>query len=312
LSDNFLREVETRAVQWVRQGGQRALDHFRLPLHVEFKTEGATNPVTEADREIEGLLRSAIEREYPDHAILGEEGTEVDVSEREFVWVLDPVDGTTNFWNGLPLFACSAALLWCGEPVVGAVFIPVMPLPAAEATMAGGDAQAGGSESVLRSGVIHARLGGGTYLEEVSIRASRADVPTGSSLVGLPAYHARYFHWAGAHGKRPGEPRSLGSVCFEMAMAAAGILQYSLYRRPKIWDVAAGVLTIREAGGEALAWQGERWEPLVRFSPMSKRKKPSEVALRHWGMSVLAGGSRVVSYAAERIVPITRPSKPTS
>lgn len=312
MNDSFLREVETRAVQWVRQGGQRALEHFRLPLQVEFKTEGETNPVTEADREIEGLLRSAIAREYPDHAILGEEGTEVDVSERELVWVLDPVDGTTNFWNGLPLFACSAALLWRGEPVVGAVFIPVVPLPAAAVAVAEGGGLRGMPEPLLRSGVVHARRGGGAFLDGTPIRASSASVPLGSNLVGLPAYHARYFHWSGESGRRPGEPRSLGSVCFEMAMVAAGVLQYSLYRRPKIWDVAAGVLAIREAGGEALAWQGERWEPLVCFSPMPKRKKPSEVSLRHWGMSVLTGGSGVVSYAADRIMPITRPSKPTS
>jgi len=168
---------------------------------------------------------------------------------------LDPVDGTTNFWNGLPLFACSAALLWRGEPVVGAVFIPVVPLPAAAVAVAEGGGLRGMPEPLLRSGVVHARRGGGAFLDGTPIRASSASVPLGSNLVGLPAYHARYFHWSGESGRRPGEPRSLGSVCFEMAMVAAGVLQYSLYRRPKIWDVAAGVLAIREAGGEALAWR---------------------------------------------------------
>lgn len=303
LDDAFLEQVEARAIQWVCEGGRRALHHFRLPLHVEFKTEGRTNPVTDTDWEIEGYLRATIAKEYPDHAILGEEGTEVEVAEHDFVWVLDPVDGTANFWNGLPLFACSAGLLWRGEPVVGAVFLSVVPLPATE--MPGARAKGGEGDQVprLRSGVVHARRGGGACLEGVPIQASRAPVPAGSNLVGLPGYHTRQFHWVGSPRKRPGEPRFLGSICYEMALVAAGVLQYSVYRRPRVWDVASGVLIVREAGGHSLCWEGDRWKPLTRFDAMGNPENPWESDLRHWRMPVLVGGSQAAWYAAERLRP---------
>lgn len=303
LSESLLREVETRAIQWVREGGRRALAHFRLPLRVEFKAKGETSPVTDADREIEGYLRDAITREYPDHGILGEEGTEKEVEERGFFWALDPVDGTANFWNGLPLFACSAALLWHGEPVVGAVFLSVIPLPVAEKSNGRGMAETRAPVPHLRGGVIHARRDGGACLEGVPIQASRVSTPGGSQLIGLPGYHSRQFKWVGSPRMRPGEPRSLGSICYEMALVATGVLQYSVYRRPNVWDVASGVLIVREAGGRSLLWRGERWEPFSRFYPMPNPKKAEENGFRFWSLPLLVGGSQTALYAAERLRP---------
>jgi myo-inositol-1(or 4)-monophosphatase len=290
--------IESQITELVRQAGQIALSHFQLPLHVEFKRDNRSDPVTEADREVEEFLKSSITERFPGHAIIGEEGTEVDVERHEFLWALDPVDGTTNFMNGLPLFGCSAGLLFRGEPVIGAIFLPVAPRAAFQNGSPDGD-----GSLQLGSAVLHARLGGGAYLDGEQVRASEAPKPEPSSLVGLPGHHSHQFMRSGALLYNPGELRSLGSVCYETGMVACGIFRYAIFRNPRLWDVAAGVSIIREAGGSALRWNGSTWEPLVRFDPMLPRKKPVEASLRHWHGSVLLGGSESTRFVAERIRP---------
>ena len=303
-----LQEIESQAVELVRRAGQMALDRFWRPLQVEYKQENRADPVTEVDRGVEAFLRSSISRQFPAHAILGEEGTEVEVAGREFLWVLDPVDGTTNFVNGLPLFACSAALLHRGEPVVGAIFLPVAPRTARPMTAPGAESQT--STLQLRSAVLHARLGGGASLDGDPVQASEAAAPEASSLAGLPGHHAHQFHRLERLRQNPGELRCLGSVCFETAMVATGVFRYAVFRRPKLWDVAAGTLLVREAGGLAMSWTGSRWEPLTRFDPMSNPKKPEEAGLRFWEAVTLAGGRQVASFVAERLRPATAKRKP--
>ncbi|MHB1160148.1 MAG: inositol monophosphatase family protein [Chloroflexota bacterium] len=304
FDDKMLEEIEARAVQMVRDAGQMALERFWRPLQVEYKQEDRVDPVTEADRKIESFLRSTIAREYPDHAILGEEGTELEVAEREFLWVLDPVDGTTNFVNGLPLFACSAALLCHGEPAVGAIFLPVAPRAARPVTPLG----AGGESATLqlRSAVLHARLGGGAYLDGDRVHASEAAEPEPSSLSGLPGHHARQFRRAGRLRQNPGELRCTGSVCYEAAMVATGVFRYAVFRRPKMWDVAAAAAIIREAGGLSMRWTGTEWVDLTRFDPMANPRKPEEIGLRFWESITLVGGMRVARFVAERLRPVTR------
>ncbi|HZK65922.1 MAG TPA: inositol monophosphatase, partial [Chloroflexota bacterium] len=209
-----LAEIEARAVEMVRQAGQIALARFHRPLQVEFKQANRSDPVTEADREVEAFLRQAITELFPSHGILGEEGTEVDLDGREYLWVLDPVDGTNNYFNGLPLFGCSAGLLLRGEPVVGAIFLPVTPR-----VLDGGAGKSEGVASatpdISRGAVLHARLGGGACLDGRPVRASREPAPESSSLSGLPGHHFHQFLRLKEMRKNPGELRSLGSVCYE-------------------------------------------------------------------------------------------------
>jgi myo-inositol-1(or 4)-monophosphatase len=293
-----LQDIETQITDLVRQAGQIALEHFRLPLEVKFKNDNRSDPVTQADKGIEEYLRTAITERFPGHAIIGEEGTEIDVEQHDFLWALDPVDGTTNFMNGLPLFGCSAGLLFHGEPVVGAIFLPVVPSPAR--TRPGSE---GGGAVQLEGGVLHARLGGGAFLDEVRVHTSDAPNPEPSSLVGLPGHHSWQFRRSGKLRRNPGELRCLGSVCYETGMVACGVFRYAIFRSPRLWDMAAGVTIVREAGGSALRWNGTAWEPLDRFEPMSASKKPGETSLRHWTGTVLVGGSESAAFVAARLRP---------
>ncbi len=298
LDPRLLQSIETTITELVREAGRIALRYFRLAPEVEFKQKSRSEPVTAADLAVEEYLQLAISREFPEHGILGEEGTQVEVESREFVWVLDPVDGTNNFVNGLPIFGCSAGLLHHGKPVVGAIFLPIAPRTA-QATQDSVD----GDGADLGSAVVHARLGGGTFIDGVAARASDAPAPDPSRLVGLPGHHSIQFQRRGEIYRNPGEPRSLGSVTYETAMVASGVFGYSVFRRPRIWDVAAGVLLVREAGGQALGWNGAAWEPLLRFEPMASRKEPTDRSLRYWTGTVLVGGDKTARFVADRLRP---------
>ena len=106
----LLMEAEAVCVQAVRQAGAVLLEYFRQPLTVDFKEKGQQSPVTEADRRSEELLRAALTQAFPEHGIIGEEAEDAINPSADYVWFLDPLDGTTNFTAGLPAFAISMGL----------------------------------------------------------------------------------------------------------------------------------------------------------------------------------------------------------
>lgn len=105
------------------EAGHIALAHFRRPITVEHKSDDS--PVTIADREIERYLRARIQRAFPDHGILGEEHDDLHL-DRDYVWVVDPIDGTKSFITGHPLFGGLMALLKDGEPQLGQIDMPAL------------------------------------------------------------------------------------------------------------------------------------------------------------------------------------------
>jgi myo-inositol-1(or 4)-monophosphatase len=186
------------------------------------------------------------------------------------VWVLDPLDGTTNFINGLPLWSVSVGVLWYGRPVAGAIFTPSGPT----ATQA----------------VVRARLGGGAFLNDTPIVVAPEPEPTRSRLATLPAHYWQELRFRSRGPARLGEARTLGSIALELALIAAGTLQYGIFWGPKIWDVAAGVAIVREAGGLALTRRrlGQPWLDLYAFDP-GRERRGAAPSLRGWRGSILAG-----------------------
>lgn len=263
-----LVEVERVAVELAGAAGSRLWLRFRSALTVEYKSPGHQDPVTEADREVERFLRDEIHARFPEHGVLGEEGSEPPRGV-PFVWVVDPLDGTANFINGLPLWAVSIGVLWYGRPVAGAIFLSCGP-DGAQAT-------------------VHARLGGGAAMNGQRVRVVEEAEPVRRRLSTLPAHYWRELR---LHRRQPaqlGEVRTLGSVALEFALVAAGVLQYGLFWQPKIWDVAAGAAIVREAGGSVLLHRGwgRPWTELYAFEPRPMRR--GVPTLRGWRGSILAG-----------------------
>ena len=269
-----LERFEATAVELARAAGERALAALRTTLALEFKGKKQDSPVTALDRDVEAFLRAELRSAFPEHGVLGEESTEDIAVDARYLWVLDPIDGTMNFASGLPLFGISIGLLDAGVPCAGAIWVPVGPS--------------------LAPGVFHARAGEATNFDDQPVRVSMAADERGQ-IMALPGGYLRAFRFRrpAREVPRPAralpDARTLGSCSAELALVASGGLRSSVFLKPSIWDVAAGVPIVRGAGGYVLTWRERAWRHFERFDPMPPDRGRGSPSLRNWGLPLLVG-----------------------
>lgn len=210
-------EVAIHTVRdWAREGGAMARAAFN---RVARQRKADRSWVTEADLAIEEMLRSRIAAAYPDHGIIGEEQGAHAV-EREFVWAIDPLDGTNAFVAGLPLWCVSIGLLRHGVPYLGVIYVPLM------------------------DDCYWADVEGAAYRNDEPI-AVAADAPVDSSdWLAVSSYAHRQFRI-----EFPGKTRSLSTVAADFCYVARGSARGALLGRANLWDIAAGMAILRAAGG---------------------------------------------------------------
>lgn len=301
LDDTLLAEIESHAAEIAAGGGAILRRHFGSKLKIEYKDERKNDPVTEVDKEAQDYLIRAIAEKYPDHGIVSEEEEDKDESVApDVVWVLDPLDGTKNFIGGLPIFACSVGVLYRGAPAAGAIYLP----------------WPGESEGV----VMHARLGGGTFLGGERLSLRDAGEASGIRLVGLPGSFGHAFRFDKTMNGKVGELRISGSIAYEMAMVARGVYRYALAGSPHLWDVAAGAVLVAEAGGVVLMGRGARrraplmperlqWRALGSFLESWQPGVTTLRELRRWSAPLVLGApdvARQVADSLERKRPLRR------
>lgn len=279
-----LRELEDAAVRMARGAGDVLQRYQPGATRTDYKGKDGKDPVTEADLRVEEYLREEISREFPDHGIVAEESADgIGPDNAEFLWAVDPLDGTKNFVAGLPFYAVSIGLMYRGIPVVGSLFLPP--------TYAG-------------EGVYHARAGGGAFAEGTPLMVNAKDTPEPSGLASLPGGFGRAFSVRNEGGGGPGEPRTMGSIACEMVLVARGVFRVAVFTGSHIWDVAAGVVLIREAGGEVMEWRSGGWKPLQEFVVAQRKLGESNAqALRRWGTPLLTGSPGMVEQMAPAIKP---------
>jgi myo-inositol-1(or 4)-monophosphatase len=278
------REIEAAATRLAREAGAILGGYFGRQLTIEYKDKGQRDPVTSADKACQEYLVGEIARRFPDHGILAEEGPEDDDTPApDILWVLDPLDGTTNFLNGLPIYAASIGVLYRGWPWVGAVYIPWP--------------QAGGGM------VLHCRRGGGCFADDVPVLASTATEPGGNRLVALPGAFAPSTRFSRKLRGKMGDIRSTGSIAYELALTACGVMQYTVIGVPRIWDVAGGVLAVLEGQGAVVTRfpKEKRWHSLESLVPTWEDKPPSLKELRHWMAPLVAGNRQVAPLIANNL-----------
>ena len=210
--------------------------------------------VTEADKGSERLIRNLIATHFPGHSFLGEEGVEPgpeasaaalrEAMDAEYLWIVDPIDGTTNFVHGFPFFAVSIALARKGQVIVGVVYDPV------------------------RDELFVAERGKGAYLRGKRLKVS-AERTLGESLLATgnpadPAMLRLNVHEASALVYKSRNLRVCGSAALHLAYVAAGRLSGFWEHGLNAWDVAAGSLLVEEAGGHVSAMNGEPFDLRVR------------------------------------------------
>lgn len=222
------------AEEIAREAGALLMDHFG---RVSFQLKGDFDLVTEADKASEKLVIERLTKHFPAHSILAEEGGGHE-SGSEYRWYVDPLDGTTNFAHGYPIFNVTLGLEKSGEMIAGVVFDPT------------------------RNEMFSAELGGGARLNGKTMHVSKA-TRLADSLVstGFPSQNREananihFYHQMAmsTHGVRRG-----GSAAIDLAYVACGRLEAFWEFGLKPWDLAAGILLVDEAGGRHTTMHGEK------------------------------------------------------
>jgi myo-inositol-1(or 4)-monophosphatase len=241
---NSLDSLLTIATEAAREAGAFLQYNIGKVKNIERKKGEETNLVTEIDKRSEVMIIEKIKRHFPDHDVLGEEGGETNTSS-EYRWIIDPLDGTTNYTHGLPFFCVTIGVEHKGEIVAGVIFDPI-------------------AEELFT-----AEKGKGAFLNGNRIGVSPTPTLIESLLVtGFP-YNVK---------ENPGNVvqhfvdflplaqgiRRLGSAALDMAYIACGRLDgyWEVYLNP--WDKAAGILIVREAGGRVTNFDGNQTDVIYR------------------------------------------------
>jgi len=236
LSDALQAELDSFILELNRASAAVILPLFRGEHGMENKAARGFDPVTLADRGAEAAIRRLIESNYPDHGVIGEE-MGADRPDAEFVWVLDPIDGTRAFVAGLPVWTTLIALRHEGEPVLGSIGQPYV-----------GELYVGGPSGarlLARGGETPLRVRTGRPLAEAIIATTD---PEGAFDEAERAAWTKVR--AGARLAR------LGCDAYAYAMVAAGAIDLVLEAHLKSWDVEAAVPVIAAAGGLVTDWRG--------------------------------------------------------
>ena len=217
-------------VEAARAAGEGLAKHFAALSSLEVRRKGPSDFVSAADVEAEAAVRSVLAAGHPDYGFMGEETAFTPGADPTRTWMVDPLDGTTNFLRGLPLFAVNIALEEAGAITAGVTFNPIT-----------GD-------------LFTAVRGGGAFHNGVRMHVSAASSLTESVLaVGIPfaakPRHDRFIaemtrltpHVAGI--------RRLGAAALDLAYVAAGVFDAYWEHATNAWDIAAGAILVTEAGG---------------------------------------------------------------
>lgn len=259
--DEELVAIERVAVELAELAGAEILSSLGGAFSMHYKTGQSDtryrDPVSEVDENVEELISERLAERFPEHDIIGEESEDRPGRDHDFVWAVDPVDGTANFVNGYPMFAASIGVLFKGRPIVGALWCA--------------------ASHVLRHGVYHARLGSDLAFDGKTVVA-KPNPGVRRKLAGVPALGRGDDAW---------EVRKTGSAAIECAFAAAGLLEVVRFSAPNIWDVAGGLMLIEAAGGITYLKSDGEWRPFEQFEAAPKADGIPD--LRYWRGGIIAG-----------------------
>ena len=218
-----------------REAGEVIKEAFRTNFSVEFKTN-ETNLVTEVDTKSEQMIIDFISKKYPNHGILAEESGG-DYKNKEYVWIVDPLDGTTNFAHGLPIFSVSIGVQKNGKTICGVVY------------------------DVMQDLLYTAESGSGAFCNKRKLKVSANENLHHSVVVtGFPydiadnPYNA--IELFSAFLKQSRAVRRLGSAAIDMCYVADGVFDGFWEVKLNPWDVCAGSLIVEEASGFVTDFKG--------------------------------------------------------
>lgn len=235
---DFWTAILTFAKTTTHRVGTKLLQEFGQARAVE-KQDGSL--VTESDQWADQELRQSIQAAFPDHGVLSEEVEHI-FPATDWCWIIDPIDGTTNFARGIPIWAISLGLLYRGTPVFGYVYVP----PLAQ------------SFHGFWSGETGLSLPAGAFLNHHSISTSIAQ-PSSNQFFNLCARSTKVLQ-----NPMPCKIRMLGVATYNLLTVAMGAALGGVEATPKIWDIAAVWVIVQAAGG---VWRPLESEPIFPLQP---------------------------------------------
>ena len=213
--------------------------------NLQVSTKGPGDFVTSADKRTEKILIEEIQKAHPEHGIITEETGIINKSNVEKKWIIDPIDGTMNFLNGIPQFAISIAYEEKGEIICGVIFNPII------------------------NEMFVAEKGNGAYLNNSRIRVSNKKKikdallvtggPKGNSKIKNKIF-SEYINVS----KNVSNIRKFGSAALDMAYVACGRFDGYWQRELNYWDIAAGIIILKEAGGFINFFEEDKNNPLKK------------------------------------------------
>lgn len=228
------------AKKLAHDAGMMALEYQKKGFKIEQK-EGVNNFVTEADKACEKLIIDTIKHNFPTDSILSEETGEIK-GESEFKWIVDPIDGTSNFAHNLPIFGISIGLVKNGKPIAGVVEVPGL------------------------GETYWALEGQGAYLNNKKISVSKSSqIKNGLFATGFPYSRAEKYEknmelWNTFYKESHGV-RRIGAASVDLCFLAAGRFDGYWEFDLKPWDIAAGKIILEEAGGAITNTDGTLLDP---------------------------------------------------
>ena len=227
------------ALRAARSAGDKIVRAMERTDLIRIDEKGRNDFVTDIDKASEQEIISQLLKAYPDHRILGEESGYLGNPDSDYTWIIDPLDGTTNFIRGIPHFAVSIGCLYKGRPEHGVVFDPI------------------------KQEEFTASRGRGAMLNGRRIRVTGRTTLQGSLFAtGVPfnmpsiAHMEAYLESFRTLAEQSSGIRRLGVASLDLAYLAAGRFDAFWEMHLKPWDIAAGVLLVKEAGGMISDFQG--------------------------------------------------------
>ncbi len=227
-------DIKELAISAARQAGALLRENLGRAGRIEFK--GAVDIVTELDKRSEALITDSIKKAFPGHGILAEETPEL-AAASPFRWIIDPLDGTTNYAHGFPVFCVSIAFEEAGDVKLGVVYNPML------------------------DELFVAEKGRGAYLNNQRIAVSKvATIDRGLLATGFPydlrTSEANNFDHFSNFSRKAQAIRRAGAAALDLSYTAAGRFDGFWEMKLKPWDVAAAALLVKEAGGVVTDFSG--------------------------------------------------------
>jgi len=226
-------------VKACRKAAKTLIRDFGEIENLQVSIKGPGDFVTASDKKVEKILIDELQKARPNYSILSEEIGKIN-NDESFKWIIDPIDGTANFLHGIPHFAISIGLEHDGEIICGIIYDPI------------------------KDEMFVAEKGNGSYLNNQRIRVSSRSklenciIFTGGPKIGVKNRELFLKEYNNISSKVPTSIRKLGSASLDMAYVAAGRCDGFWQRDLKYWDIAAGIIIVRESGGFVTDFKGEK------------------------------------------------------